>query len=61
MPQILIADDSERRCPAHVAVVEDIVGGTLEPRRAADHCGSLRGHGERGGMSAKQRRTGPGP
>lgn len=41
VPRVLSADDSRRRCPADVAVVEDIPGGTLEalfetdPARAA--------------------------
>ncbi|AJF69367.1 phosphotransferase family protein [Streptomyces vietnamensis] len=30
VPQVLLADDSRRRCPADVAVVEDVAGGTLE-------------------------------
>jgi hypothetical protein len=45
VPQVLLADDSRRRYPADVAVVDDISGGTLEalfesdPTRAA---GALR-------------------
>jgi hypothetical protein len=30
VPRVLLADDSRRRCPADVAVVEDVSGGTLE-------------------------------
>ncbi|MFD4549161.1 phosphotransferase family protein [Streptomyces sp. NPDC058466] len=42
VPGVLLADDSRRRYPADVAVVEDVAGGTLEalldtdPARAAD-------------------------
>ena len=45
VPQVLLADDSRRRYPADVAVVDDVSGGTLEalfesdPTRAA---GALR-------------------
>ncbi|MEU1231160.1 phosphotransferase [Streptomyces sp. NPDC005828] len=36
VPRVLMADDSERRYPAHVAVVEDVAGGTLEALFATD-------------------------
>lgn len=36
VPRVLLADDSRRRCPADVAVVEDVSGGTLEALLAAD-------------------------
>jgi hypothetical protein len=42
VPGVLLADAGRRRCPADVAVVEDVTGGTLEalldtdPARAAD-------------------------
>ncbi|MDV9194203.1 phosphotransferase family protein [Streptomyces sp. Wh19] len=41
VPQVLLADDSRRRYPADVAVIEDVTGGTLEalfktdPKRAS--------------------------
>jgi hypothetical protein len=47
VPGVLLADDSRRRCPADVAVVEDVAGGTLEellktaPARASDALGEL--------------------
>ncbi|MFD7493623.1 phosphotransferase family protein [Streptomyces sp. NPDC059832] len=46
-PRVLLADDSRRRFPADVAVVEDVSGGTLEalfeadPGRAAGALGDL--------------------
>jgi hypothetical protein len=46
-PRVLLADDSRRRYPADVAVVEDVSGGTLEalletdPTRAARALGDL--------------------
>ncbi|MFJ1549715.1 phosphotransferase family protein [Streptomyces sp. NPDC088246] len=49
VPWILLADDSRRRYPADVAVVEDVSGGTLEalfetdPTRAAGALGDLAG------------------
>ena len=49
VPGVLLADDSRRRCPADVAVVEDVAGGTLEalletdPARASDALGELAG------------------
>ncbi|MFJ2555971.1 MULTISPECIES: phosphotransferase family protein [unclassified Streptomyces] len=49
VPRVLLADDSRRRCPADVAVVEDVSGGTLEalfetdPQRAAGALGVLAG------------------
>ncbi|MGW0607259.1 phosphotransferase family protein [Streptomyces sp. NPDC002640] len=59
VPAVLLADDSRRRCPSDVAVVEDVTGGTLEallrtdPARAADAMGELAEmldamHGQRG-------------
>ncbi|MFD0342393.1 phosphotransferase family protein [Streptomyces sp. NPDC127117] len=47
VPQVLLADDSRRRYPADVAVVEDVTGGTLEalfesdPERASGALGDL--------------------
>ncbi|MFD6327864.1 phosphotransferase family protein [Streptomyces sp. NPDC058442] len=47
VPGVLLADDSRRRYPADVAVVEDVAGGTLEallatdPARAAAALGEL--------------------
>ncbi|MFD5745971.1 phosphotransferase family protein [Streptomyces sp. NPDC127033] len=47
VPQVLLVDDSRRRYPADVAVVEDVSGGTLEalfetdPTRAARTLGDL--------------------
>ncbi|MYU54444.1 MULTISPECIES: phosphotransferase family protein [Streptomyces] len=47
VPRVLLADDSRRRYPADVAVVEDVSGGTLEallatdPARAAGALGDL--------------------
>jgi hypothetical protein len=47
VPRVLLADDSRRRYPADVAVVEDVSGGTLEalletdPVRAAGVVGDL--------------------
>ncbi|MBL3671072.1 phosphotransferase [Streptomyces sp. M2CJ-2] len=47
VPGVLLADDSRRRYPADVAVVEDVAGGTLEallatdPTRATDALGEL--------------------
>lgn len=47
VPRVLLADDSRRRYPADVAVVEDVSGGTLEalletdPTRAAGALGDL--------------------
>ncbi|MEV6794416.1 phosphotransferase [Streptomyces sp. NPDC051320] len=47
VPGVLLADDSRRRYPADVAVVEDVAGGTLEavlsaaPARASDALGEL--------------------
>ncbi|PZG78102.1 aminoglycoside phosphotransferase [Streptomyces sp. NTH33] len=49
VPRVFLADDSRRRCPADVAVVEDVSGGTLEalfetdPTRAAGTLGDLAG------------------
>ncbi|MEU3656637.1 phosphotransferase [Streptomyces sp. NPDC032161] len=49
VPRVLLADDSRRRYPADVAVVEDVSGGTLEalfetdPTRAAGALGELAG------------------
>ncbi|MFD7392326.1 phosphotransferase family protein [Streptomyces sp. NPDC059852] len=36
VPAVLFADDSRTRCPADVAVVEDVAGGTLEALFEAD-------------------------
>ncbi|MEV4056205.1 phosphotransferase [Amycolatopsis sp. NPDC049688] len=36
VPRIHLVDDSRRRCPADVAVVEDVSGGTLEALFEAD-------------------------
>ncbi|MGW3961508.1 phosphotransferase [Amycolatopsis sp. NPDC005003] len=36
-PRIHLVDDSRRRCPADVAVVEDVSGGTLEALFETDH------------------------
>ncbi|MGW1894192.1 phosphotransferase [Streptomyces sp. NPDC002004] len=47
VPGVLLADDSRQRYPADVAVVEDVVGGTLEallssdPARASDALSEL--------------------
>ncbi|MET8572071.1 aminoglycoside phosphotransferase family protein [Streptomyces sp. NPDC004783] len=47
VPEVLLADDSRRRYPADVAVVEDVAGGTLEallktdPERASNALGEL--------------------
>ncbi|MFF5161290.1 phosphotransferase [Streptomyces sp. NPDC000348] len=47
VPEVLLADDSRRRYPADVAVVEDVVGGTLEallktdPARASNALSEL--------------------
>ncbi|GAA2432316.1 phosphotransferase [Streptomyces macrosporus] len=47
VPEVLLADDSRRRFPADMAVVEDVAGGTLEalwdtaPARAADALSEL--------------------
>ncbi|MGW2108973.1 phosphotransferase family protein [Streptomyces sp. NPDC001948] len=47
VPRVLLADDSRRRIPADVAVIEDVSGGTLEaffetaPARAAGALGGL--------------------
>ncbi|MGW2824754.1 phosphotransferase [Streptomyces sp. NPDC001443] len=49
VPRVLLADDSRRRRPADVAVVEDVSGGTLEalfttdPARASRTLGDLAG------------------
>ncbi|MFB7334422.1 phosphotransferase family protein [Streptomyces adustus] len=49
VPRLLLADDSRRRRPADVAVVEDVSGGTLEalfatdPARASQALGDLAG------------------
>ncbi|MEV5440991.1 phosphotransferase [Streptomyces sp. NPDC052644] len=36
VPRVLLADDSRRRYPADVAVVEDVAGGTLEALQERD-------------------------
>ncbi|MEV5199363.1 aminoglycoside phosphotransferase family protein [Streptomyces sp. NPDC053720] len=47
VPRVLLADDSRRRYPADVTVVEDVTGGTLEdlfdsdPERASGALGEL--------------------
>ncbi|MFD5572781.1 phosphotransferase family protein [Streptomyces cadmiisoli] len=47
VPEVLLADDSRRRYPADVAVVEDVAGGTLEallktdPARASNALSEL--------------------
>ncbi|MFE2581620.1 phosphotransferase family protein [Streptomyces sp. NPDC059378] len=46
VPRLLLADDSRRRCPADVAVVEDVRGGTLEALFASDPARASRTLGE---------------
>ncbi|BFO18467.1 phosphotransferase [Streptomyces sp. KM77-8] len=50
IPGVLLADDSRRRCPADVAVVEDVVGGTLEALLKTDPARASRAMSELAAM-----------
>ncbi|MGW4062808.1 phosphotransferase family protein [Amycolatopsis sp. NPDC004747] len=46
IPRIHLVDDSRRRCPADVAVVEDVPGGTLEALFETDYSRAAKALGE---------------